>query len=107
MRNTRREHMFSALPSTTDIRRLQQHVGFVPQGDMRGDLPPSILQPKGKDYVMTLSSGIVILAGGCRSHCERPILPIPLQHRNQQGIQRTLIHLESIGQQRMKGTRNA
>jgi hypothetical protein len=56
---------------------------------------------------MTLSSGIVILAGGCRSHCERPILPIPLQHRNQQGIQRTLIHLESIGQQRMKGTRNA
>ena len=30
---------------------------------MRGDLPPSILQPKRKDYVMTLSSGIVIAGG--------------------------------------------
>jgi hypothetical protein len=34
MRNTRREQMFSALPSTTDIRRLQQHVGFVPDPDI-------------------------------------------------------------------------
>src|ERR1700731_3269737 len=32
---------------------------------------------------------------------------IPLQHRNQPGNQRTLIHPESIGEQQMKGTRNA
>ena len=48
------------------------------QTDMRGDLPPSVLQPKGKDYVMTLSSRkMVIFAGGFGGPCERSILPSP------------------------------
>jgi hypothetical protein len=50
----------------------RQNLRSAPQGDMRGDLPPSILQPKRKDYVMTLSSGIVILTGG---------LAVPLRRR--------------------------
>jgi hypothetical protein len=54
------------------------------QTDMRGDLPPSVLQPKGKDYVMTLSSGIVILAGGLAVALRTIDLAKPVQHRNQQ-----------------------
>jgi hypothetical protein len=33
-RNTPFEQMWSALPPTTDMRRLQQHVGLVPIGDI-------------------------------------------------------------------------
>jgi transposase len=70
-------------------------------------LPPSVLQPKRKDYVTTLSSGIVILAGGLPVPLRTTDLANPPSTPHQQGIQRTLIHPESIGEQQMKGTRNA
>ena len=34
-RNTRFEQMTSVVPPTTDMRRLRQHVGFVPPADSR------------------------------------------------------------------------
>ena len=78
------------------------------QTDMRGDLPPSVLQPKGKDYVMTLSSGIVILAGGLAVALRTIDLAKPLQPQSAGwGIQKILVYPEIIGQQQMKGTRNA
>jgi hypothetical protein len=78
-----------------------------PQGDMRGDLPPSILQPKRKDNVMTLSSGIVILAGGLAVPLRTTDLANPPSTPQSAGNPKDISSPGNYRQQQMKGTRNA
>ena len=97
----------SALQPTPEESAQSRRRSHAPQGDMRGDLPPSILQPKRKDYVMTLSSGIVILAGGLAVPLRTTDLANPPSTPQSAGNPKDISSPGNYRQQQMKGTRNA